>query len=178
MQNRPTTMGDRWRQTSDPMHQNAQHDDIRLPASARPFLILGTLAVIAGGVVAAVTRPTDFEKGSWLAAYLVLVGGVALVGLGAGQALLVDEPVGPALIRGQIVGWVSSAAMVVVGTLTSTPVLTAVGGAVLLGVLATFFVSVRGSSRKGAVLWCYQAILLVVVVSIPIGLVLAWQRQS
>ena len=45
--------------------------------SVRPFLLIGSLCTIAGGLVAAVTRPTGFVLGSWTAAFLVLVGGVA-----------------------------------------------------------------------------------------------------
>ena len=53
-----------------------------------PFVVVGTTCTIAGGLVTAVSRPTDFGHGPWLAAYLVLVGGVGQIGLGAGQALL------------------------------------------------------------------------------------------
>ena len=41
-------------------------------AVGRWFLALGSIAVVGGGIVAAVTGPTDFELGSWVAAYLVL----------------------------------------------------------------------------------------------------------
>ena len=42
-----------------------------------PFVLVGSVCIVAGGLVAAVSRPSGFELGSWLAAYLVLVGGVA-----------------------------------------------------------------------------------------------------
>lgn len=56
--------------------------------AACAFVVIGAVFVVAGGLVAAVSGPTDFEQGSWLAAYLVLVGGVAQMVLGAGQAWL------------------------------------------------------------------------------------------
>lgn len=152
--------------------------DLRVPGAAVPFLVLGGTAIVAGGIVAAVARPTDFEEGSWLAAYLVLVGGVALIGLGLGQAMFAPRSPGRSTLTIQLAGWVVSSAAVVTGTLVSVPVITAVGGVVLLGVLVSFILSVRGSSGTGVVLWLYRAILVILVVSIPIGLVLAWQRHG
>lgn len=160
------------------MRPTTDSGDLRVPAAALPFLALGTAAIIAGGVVAAVTRPLDFEEGAWLAAYFVLVGGVALIGLGVGQALFAPAPPTRATAIGQLGAWVLSTAAVVAGTLASAPVLTVVGGVVLLAVLVTFIASVRGSTASGLVVWLYRAILVVLVVSIPVGLVLAWQRHG
>lgn len=172
-------MVDERHRPSSPQSAGSHRDrDLRLPVAALPFLALGSVAIIAGGVVAAVTRPLGFEEGSWLAAYLVLVGGVALIGLGTGQALFSPEPPTSTSTSGQLIAWVASSTAVVVGTLTSTPAVTAIGGAVLLVVLVTFVVSVRGSTSTGVAIWLYRAILLVLVVSIPIGLVLAWQRHG
>lgn len=152
--------------------------DLKVPAAALPFLTLGGASVITGGVVAAVARPLDFEEGSWLAAYLVLVGGVALIGLGVGQALLAPSAPTRATTIGQLGAWMQSTAMVVAGTLTSTPGVTAGGGAILAVVLISFIVSVRGSTHTGFAVWLYRMILVVLTVSIPIGLVLAWQRHG
>ena len=156
----------------------ATERDLRVPGPAVPFVALGSAAVVAGGVVAAVTRPTGFDEGSWLAAYLVLVGGVALIALGIGQALFAPQPPAVSTTAAQIGAWVVSAAGVVAGTLLEAPVLTAAGGAVLLGVLVTFVASVRGSTSTGVAVWAYRAVRAVLVVSIPIGLVLAWQRHG
>ena len=62
-------------------------------SSIVPMLAAGGVSIVAGGVVAAVTGPTDWDHGSWVAAFLVLVAGVAQLGVGAGQAQLV--PVAP-----------------------------------------------------------------------------------
>jgi len=160
------------------LRTTATDPDLRLPAAALPFLVVGAVAVVAGGVVAAVTRPTGFEQGSWVAAYLVLVGGVGLMALGTGQALLAPSAPERSVAGGQLAGWLVSAALVVMGTLASTPVVTAAGGLSLMAVLGSFVASVRGSSARGALIWCYRAVLVVLLVSIPVGLVLAWQRHG
>ncbi|MCE5292393.1 MAG: hypothetical protein LLG14_24605, partial [Nocardiaceae bacterium] len=54
---------------------------------ADALVVLGMSQVILGGLVAAVTRPLALTHGSWLAAYLVLVGGVAQYTMGRVAAL-------------------------------------------------------------------------------------------
>lgn len=48
------------------------------------FVACGAILIVAGGVVAAVDSAAPFTHGSWLAAYLVLVGGAAQISLAAG----------------------------------------------------------------------------------------------
>ena len=155
-------------------------DDLlaRWPA-ARPFVVVGGMCTSAGGVVAALRRPTGFGHGSWLAAYLVLVTGVAQIALGAGQAWLAAA-VPPARSTGrELVAWNGGAAGVVAGTLAGLPLLTTLGGWVSVVGLALFIGRVR---RSGPVpRWApvvYRTVAAIVLVSIPIGLVLAWIRQS
>ncbi len=50
------------------------------------MVVLGALFIVLGGLVAAVTGPLDLVQGSWLAAYLVLVCGVAQFAIGTMQA--------------------------------------------------------------------------------------------
>ena len=45
--------------------------------SALGLLVAGAASIVLGGLVAAVTGPLELEHGSWAAAYLVLVSGVA-----------------------------------------------------------------------------------------------------
>lgn len=152
--------------------------DPRVPA-ATPFVVVAGTSIVAGGLVAAVTGPTDFDKGSWLAAYLVLVGGVALIGLGVGQAVFARRPPASSVIAAELALWILSAAAVVVGTLAELVVLTIVGGLLLLGVLVVFVAAVsERSGIGGRLIWVYRAVIAVLVVSIPIGLLLAWQRRS
>lgn len=154
-----------------------EHLAHRWPA-VRPFLLVGTTCITAGGVVAAVSRPTDFGNGPWLAAYLVLVAGVAQVALGAGQAWLAADVPSPRLVRWQLSTWNLGAAGVVVGTLVAVPLLTSIGGAVTIVALVLFLAGVR---RTGLVpRWvpmAYRAVVAIVLVSIPIGLTMAWTRH-
>ena len=55
------------------------------------FGAVALLCVVAGGLVAAVTGPLRLEHGSWAAAYLVLVGGVAQGALGIAQYFLAPQ---------------------------------------------------------------------------------------
>lgn len=56
--------------------------------AASVLVSIGSACVVAGGLVAAVTGPTDFDHRSWLSVYLVLVGGVAQIALGILQYVL------------------------------------------------------------------------------------------
>ena len=160
------------------MRVNDGDEDLRVPGAALPFVAVGGVAIVVGGLVAAVTGPTDFDEGSWLAAYLVLVGGVALIALGVGQASFAARPPSSSTIAGQLAAWILSTAGVVVGTLASVPALTAVGGGVLVAALVSFVASVRGSDIGGRLVWLYRGTIVILLVSIPIGLVLAWQRHG
>lgn len=154
----------------------------RWPA-LRPFATIGAGSVVVGGVVAAVSRPTGFELGSWLAAFLVLVGGVAQVALGAGQAWLVPDRLGPAVIRAEVLAWNVGVVATVVGSLASAPVVSTVGATATSAALVVFLRTAGGGrARRGRrdrlLLALYRAVLLVVLVSTPIGLALAWTRHG
>ena len=89
--------------------------------AARPFVGIGAVLITAGGLVAAITHPTDFELGSWLAAYLVLVGGVAQIALGLGQSWLAEQTPRPATVRAEVASWNVAVAATIVGSLASAP---------------------------------------------------------
>lgn len=132
-----------------------------------------------GGIVAAVTRPTGFDLGSWLAAYLVLVGGVAQIAVGTGQATLSGGPAGIATLRNELLAWNLSLVLVVAGTLLGVPIVTSLGGVLLIGALTLFLLGVRsGPSSTRRVRLLFEAIVVVVAVSVPIGLVVAWIRHG
>lgn len=152
--------------------------DPRVPA-ATPFVVVASTSIVVGGLVAAATGPTDFDKGSWLAAYLVLVGGVALMILGIGQAVFARRPPARSMITVESILWVLSGVAVIVGTLGELVALTIVGGLLLLVVLVLFVAAVREPSGIGGrLIWVYRAMIGILVVSIPVGLVLAWQRRA
>lgn len=149
---------------------------VRIAPGVVPFLVVGTIAVVGGGIAAAVTGPTDWSDGSWVAAYLVLVVGVAQIGLGVGQATLAaDAPADRRLVT-QLVLVNGGSLAVVVGTLATMPIVVTVGGLVLVAGLITFAVAPRRPDGPQWVRLGYLTILTVLIVSIPIGLALAWVR--
>jgi hypothetical protein len=146
---------------------------------ARPFTLLGAACIVAGGVVAAVARPASFGYGSWTAAFLVLVLGVAQLALGGGQAWIAADVPDRRFVMGELIGWNLGGALVIIGTLTSLPALTSVGGVVEALALVLFLIGVRHASS--APRWArlvFRTVVAVMAVSIPIGLVLAWIHPS
>ena len=143
----------------------------------RVFEILGVICVVAGGLVAASTAPLQSERASWAAAYLVLVAGVAQIALGAGQALFAESPPARRIAAAQVAGWNVGNAAVIVGTLMQVLVVADIGAVLLLATLIRSLQVVRGTSggRAGRL---YRGLLVVLVVSIPIGLVLARLRPA
>lgn len=143
-------------------------------AAALPFVLLGSVCVIAGGLVAAITATAPSELASWAAAYLVLVAGVAQVALGAGQAVLaVDTPSGRAVTL-RFAGWNVGNALVLAGTLVGLTLAVDVGGVIVVLTLALLIYGIRGASTRPA--WqrgVFRALIVVLLVSVPVGLVLA-----
>lgn len=145
--------------------------------SALVFVVVGIASVIAGGLVAAVTRPAGWEHGSWVAAYLVLVTGVAQVGFGIGQAILAPNVPTRRQVRIECGLWNLGSAGVIVGTLVTQPVIVSVGSVLLLGALALFALATRGEAPGDPrALMGYRLLLLLLLVSVPVGIVLSWIR--
>jgi hypothetical protein len=144
-----------------------------------PFLIIGSALTIAGGLVAAVTGPTGFAHGSWLAAYLVLVGGVAQIGLGLGQAGLAKEPPSQTTTVVELATWNVGIAAVIVGTLVGTPAVTSLGAIASVGAIAIFLAGTR-NTRLGypRLSMLYRGVSVIVLVSSPVGIALAWIRHG
>lgn len=138
-----------------------------------PYTAGGAAFVVLGGLVAAIARPLDLEKGSWLAAYLVLVCGVALIVIGVAQQQL-SAPVAPPLQLVQLSGWLVANAVVIAGSLISSPVTVDVGSVLLVVVLALTWWLGRGVARTRSLpAYAYLAVLTILIVSVPIGMVLA-----
>lgn len=149
------------------------------PPTAAPgqvMIALGWVAIVLGGLVAAVTGPLDWAKGSWAAAYLVLVVGVAQYVMGR------MRPAGPRPDRqgwAQVAGWDLGSLLVIGGTLAATPALVTVGSALLAVALAlALLADLRAPERARTwVTWGYGAMLIVLLVSIPVGTVLSHLRS-
>lgn len=143
-----------------------------------PFAAFGTGCVVAGGLVAAVTAPAPSTHASWAAAYLVLVAGAAQVGLGFGQAVLAPRAPSGRRVAAQVGAWNGGNAAVLAGTLTGVLPLVDLGGALLVIGLALLVHTVRGDLGRGPrsgrwALYGFRLLALVLLVSIPIGLILA-----
>lgn len=142
-----------------------------------PFVVLGSACVVGGGLLAAVTASRPSQEGMWTVAYLVLVGGVAQLVLGAGQPLLAARRPSPRTLALELVAFNVGNAAVIAGTLLERAWVVDAGGALLVLALALFLYGVRGG-RPGLALLAYRLVAGVVLVSIPIGLVLAHIRSA
>ncbi|MQA73742.1 MAG: hypothetical protein GEU88_05255 [Solirubrobacterales bacterium] len=138
------------------------------------FLACAGTLITAGGIVAAVNSAVPFERGSWLAAYLVLVGGVSQVILGAGGlALHACEP-RERLIARQLALWNLGSLAVPLGVLTDAAAVVSAGSAALLAALALFAAGARTTKgRETAPLVGYYAAILALGASVVVGSALA-----
>ena len=147
-----------------------------------PFTVIGVLCIVAGGLLAAATAPAPSEHTTWASAYLVLVGGVAQVGLALGQAMFTARISTPVL-AGQVAGWNLGNAAVLAGTLLGTTALVDLGGALLvvtLGLMARSLGPAGVRQVGGAGRWWlygYRLLVVILFVSVPVGLVLAQIRH-
>lgn len=126
-------------------------------------------------------RPRSHRAGTWSAAYLVLVCGVAQAGLGLGQALSTSRT--PTIVIAvQAIGWNLGNAAVIAGTLTAYTALVDVGGAllfVILILLARGLTATGGRPADRMRRWFrygYGLLILILLVSIPVGVILAHLR--
>ena len=118
--------------------------------------------------------PAPSQLGSWAAAYLVLVGGVAPVALGAGPALLAPRLPGRRAVAAELAAWNAGNGAVLAGTLLGAAWHADVGGAALIVALALALAGVRGAARQPAwPLYLYRGLIALLLLSIPVGLVIA-----
>ncbi len=145
--------------------------------ASAPLLATGAVSIIAGGLAAAVTGPTGWEHGSWVAAFLVLVAGVAQVGLAVGQAVLAARPATPRAVVVECVLWNAGCLTVIAGTLLSRPVAAAIGSAPLVATLAMSLRTVRDPVSHPRLTLAYRTLIVMLLASIPVGVALAWMRH-
>lgn len=148
-----------------------------------PFLIAGAVCIIGGGMLAAATAYVTTEKTAWATAYIVLVGGVAQVVLGAAVAWL--TPAAPVRLA-----WVAWAAWnvgnigVVAGQIAGLLVLTDLGTAALVVGLAVILLSGHGVGSglsadaathrlRPRLLLAFRIVVVLLAVSMVVGVVLA-----
>ena len=147
--------------------------DARRQAPATPFVAIGVVCVVAGGLVAAVTAPIASETSSWASAYLVLVAGVAQIGLGLGSSVLAPRPPSRVSTVGALALWNLGNGSVLAGVLLDLTALVDIGGIALVIALVLALRTVRRSTGPALLLRAYWLLVVVLGVSIPIGLVLS-----
>lgn len=153
----------------------------RLGAAA-VLTAVGGGCVVLGGLVAAVTDPLGLAHGSWLAAYLVLVCGVAQCAMGRARRTGPTVPASRRWAWAQVAAWNLGNAAVIAATLLGRPWLVDLGSAPLVVALliALFAAPTRGSVTGPLALfgtWVYRALLLVLAISIPVGILLSSLRH-
>ena len=145
----------------------------RSHGAAIPLVILGTAAIVFGGVFSAVTARSTSYHSAWLVAYLVLVVGIAQVALGLGQWWLASKPLGVAIVTSELVFFNFGNAGVIAGTLLAAPYWVDAGSAWLVIALVLFGWKVRSPRRRGWALWAYRALVVFLVASVLVGLYFA-----
>jgi hypothetical protein len=151
---------------------------------ARPDLTAAALASLAGAAMALALRIADpFAHGTWLIAYLVLVGFLAQLLLGLGQAALLSangSAPPPRQVRlAQALLWNLGVVAVPVGVLADTRLAVVAGSISLIAALASLTKTagpalaraLAGGSWLG---WGYASLLAGMTTSTLIGTALAW----
>lgn len=171
-------------------------DGVWRPAVLLPKLMMvgGWGCVILGGLAAAVTGPLGLRNGSWLAAYLVLVCGVGSFAIGAVQARSAPTPVRAWI---QLSCWAVGNIAVIAGSLTGIPAVVDSGVVLLvIALLVALAHALRPAHPTGRrstdddiaglppapigrlVGWVYRCLLVLMIVSAPVGAVLAHLRSA
>lgn len=141
---------------------------------ALTFFLIGSAFVVLGGLVAAASTPLRFTDGPWLAAYLVLVCGVAQCLFGIMRRYVAPSPMTAAGFALELSCWNVGNAAVVVGDLVRSPLVVGIGGVLLIAVLVLQLAHLRHTvpTLRWAA-WLYGIVVAVLLVSIPIGIVLS-----
>jgi len=136
-------------------------------------VLLGGGAVIAGGLVAAASSVAPSAHASWAAGYLVLVAGVAQILLGLGQWFFSNPKVPTAPWVVELTCWNLGNAAVLVGALVGVEVSIDIGSAALVATLVLFAAATwRTVSERQLLLVGYRALIIVLVLSVPAGVLL------
>ena len=138
-----------------------------------PFGAVGLGGIIVGGIIAAISTPADLAKGPWAAAFLVLVTGVAQIGLGLCQAWLAHDPPARRTVLWQLASWNLGGACTIIGTVAHVQGVTAIGSVLVMVSLVQFLFGV-GRTDKGPkwALTTFRALVILIAASAPIGLII------
>jgi hypothetical protein len=150
----------------------------RIPS---PFAACAWLSLAAALVAAGARAIEPFEHGIWLVAYLFLVGFLAQLLLGRGQAdAIAASPAGASTppISAQVAFWNAGVVAVPLGVLVGTRALVVLGSIALLTALNAFWQASRRPSESrtasGSRGIAYTALIMTMAASVLVGTVLAW----
>lgn len=142
------------------------------------MFLTGVAMIIAGGLVAAVADPLEVARGSWLAAYLVLPGGVATSAMALARTGHVDPVRRDRGAWPQFALWFGGHAGVVGGTLAEMPLLVGAASILLVAALVLALRASVGIAAPVAAAWAYRALLVLLMLSIPVGIALSIARHG
>jgi hypothetical protein len=148
------------------------------PRSPRLFVGAASVALTAALAAAAARAIEPFAHGIWLTAYLVLVGFVAQLLLGRGQAMVAAASPAdgnPPPIGAQAILWNAGVVAVPLGVLLGARVFVVLGSLALLGSLVMFWQERRPRHAGSGVLDIgYVGLIVFMGASVLVGTALAW----
>jgi hypothetical protein len=137
---------------------------------------VGAACVVLGGLVAAVSGPLHLALGSWTAAYLVLVAGVAQYAMGRACARRPLTGRRMPWAWAQFGAWNAGNALVIAGSVAGIPWLVDAGSVLLLGALVVAFGATRPASLPRWVDAAYRVFLVLLAISNVVGAAIAHLR--
>ncbi len=146
------------------------------------YACAGASFLLGGAGVAAWNSAHRVDHGWWLASFLVLVGGIAQVLLGAGQRTVAQPrslaQAHRAMIR-QASLWNAGTLLVPLGVMTDVRLPVVAGSGALMAALARLAVALRYADpppgeRVERVRASFVSLLLFLAVSVLVGTILAW----
>lgn len=145
-------------------------------APAQLLCLIGAIAVVAGGLLSAVTAPRATYTSAWAVAYMVLVVGVIQMGLGVGLTVLPSHALAwrimlPIVVLLNVANAAVIGGTVLKDTISAGTLIVDAGGALLAIAAVLCLLAVRGAKHSWW-LATYYAIILIILVSMPTGLVL------
>lgn len=140
------------------------------------FFTLSLLAITAGGVISAFTARKPSRLTSWVSAYLVLVVGIIQFGLVSLWNQL-GQPGGTITLLAFIAYNLGNLAVVIGTILKRRAALVNLGG-MLIALAMVLFLTIPWGTKLSWALIGWIALAVVILVSMPIGLVLSSLRRS
>jgi len=137
------------------------------------FVVCGGILIVAGGVAAAVNSAAPFAHGSWLAAYLVLVGGTAQILLAGGHAALAAPGRASRQSRSRLLLWNFGSLAVPAGVLSDTTAWVTAGSIALLCALTLFARATSHVPRTQRERIAYHVLVVSLGASVVVGSALA-----